>query len=269
MNEAQRQSYLKAMGLTPWVARVPLPGAAPSPALDWPAEEPTNTPASAGPAVDVAVPSREPANTPVQASSTTPEPSPAQAAADPEPEGSAAAALAKAPSSHSGAPVQEPTKQEAPTPGKAKVKGLTFTLEAHLGGTTWLLCAQEDSQAPGLGRFEAPLMANLLALFQGRPQRPRRFFCPLTEQPMPAEEAAQALSAFVAGLSEQSGGERVLLCLPEALAEALFEQPRYQPFELGRLPALVISSLAEMLADPVQHKSASWQAMQAHGYDGV
>ena len=159
MNEAQRQSYLKAMGLTPWVARVALPGA-------W-------------------------------------------------------------------------------------------------------LSSWAHSQAPGLGRFEAPLMANLLALFQGRPQRPRRFFCPLTEQPMPAHEAAQALSAFVAGLSEQSGGERVLLCLPETVAEALFEQPRYQPFELGRLPALVISSLAEMLADPVQHKKASWQAMQAHGYDGV
>ena len=264
MNEAQRQSYLKAMGLTPWVARVALPGAAPSPALDWPEEEQANAPASPGPAVDVAVPSRAPVGAP----SGTPEPSPA-AAADPEPEGSAAAALAKAPSARSVAPAQEPTKEEAPAPAKAKVKGLTFTLEAHLGGTTWLLCAQEDSQAPGLGRFEAPLMANLLALFQGRPQRPRRFFCPLTEQPMPADEAAQALSAFVAGLSEQSGGERVLLCLPEALAEALFEHPRYQPFELGRLPALVISSLAEMLADPVQHKSASWQAMQAHGYDGV
>lgn len=269
MNEAQRQSYLKAMGLTPWVARVPLPGAAASPELDWPADEPVSAPVSAGPAVDVAVPSRQPAQD-SHAPAATPEPSSAPAGAEPALEGSAAAALAKAPSAKPAEPSRrEVAKEEAPAPAKAKVKGLTFTLEAHLGGTTWLLCAQEDSQAPGLGRFEAPLMANLLALFQGRPQRPRRFFCPLTEQPMPAEEAAQALSAFVAGLSEQSGGERVLLCLPEAVAEALFEQPRYQPFELGRLPALVISSLAEMLADPVQHKSASWHAMQAHGYDGV
>ena len=265
MNEAQRQSYLKAMGLTPWVARVALPGAAPSPALDWSEEELANAPASAGPAVDVAVPSREPESAPVDAPLAAAESSPAEHA----PEASAADALAKAPSARSVAPAQEQAKEEAPAPAKAKVKGLTFTLEAHLGGTTWLLCAQEDSQAPGLGRFEAPLRANLLALFQGRAQRPRRFFCPLTEQPMPAHEAAQALSAFVAGLSEQSGGERVLLCLPETVAEALFEQPRYQPFELGRLPALVISSLAEMLADPVQHKKASWQAMQAHGYDGV
>ncbi|MBQ23309.1 hypothetical protein [Alcanivorax sp.] len=269
MNEAQRQSYLKAMGLTPWVARVALPGAAPSPALDWPEEEQANAPASAGPVVDVAMPSREPESAPVDAPLAAAESSPAHAGTEHAPEASAADALAKAPSARSVTPAQEQAKGEAPAPAKAKVKGLTFTLEAHLGGTTWLLCAQEDSQAPGLGRFEAPLMANLLALFQGRPQRPRRFFCPLTEQPMPADEAAQALSAFVAGLSEQSGGERVLLCLPETVAQALFEQPRYQPFELGRLPALVISSLAEMLADPVQHKKASWQAMQAHGYDGV
>jgi len=131
-----------------------------------------------------------------------------------------------------------------------------------------LLCAQEDSQAPGLGRFEAPLMANLLALFQARPQRPRRFFCPLTDQPMPAAEASQALSAFIAGLCEQAGGERVLLCLPDSLCDALFQQPRYQPFQLGGRPALVVSSLAEMLAEPAEHKKASWQAMQANGFHG-
>ena len=39
MNEAQRQHYLKALGLTPWVARAPLPGAASSPLLDWDDEE--------------------------------------------------------------------------------------------------------------------------------------------------------------------------------------------------------------------------------------
>lgn len=39
MNEAQRQHYLKALGLTPWVARSPLPGAASSPLLDWDEED--------------------------------------------------------------------------------------------------------------------------------------------------------------------------------------------------------------------------------------
>lgn len=268
MNEAQRQSYLKAMGLTPWVARVPLPGAAPSQALDWPEEEQNSAAAPAGPAVDVSVTTVAQGEAPLQHSASVSHSAPA--AGKQAPTGFAADALAKASSSKPAAPLkEEQVTTAAPSPPKEKITGLRFTLEAHLGGTTWLLCAQEDSQAPGLGRFEAPLMASLLALFQGRPQRPRRFFCPLTEQPMPADEAAQALSAFVAGLSEQSGGERVLLCLPEAVAEALFKQPRYQPFELGQLPALVISSLAEMLADPAQHKKASWQAMQAHGYDGV
>jgi len=77
MNEAQRQSYLKAMGLTPWVARVALPGAAPSPALDWPEEEQANAPASAGPVVDVAMPSREPESAPVDAPLAAAESSPA------------------------------------------------------------------------------------------------------------------------------------------------------------------------------------------------
>ena len=248
MNEGQRQHYLKALGLTPWVARAPLPGAASSPLLDWEdEEEQPAAPASAAPAQEAPASAQPPTAAPVVSE----------------------APVQEAPQSSPPAKATTDTPEPAPTaPAVARGKGLTFTLEAHLGGDTWLLCAQEDSQAPGLGRFEAPLMANLLALFQARPQRPRRFFCPLTEQPMPAEEAAQALSAFIAGLCEQAGGERVLLCLPEALSEALFDQPRYQPFELGGRPALVVSSLAEMLAEPAQHKKASWHAMQANGFHG-
>lgn len=247
MNEAQRQHYLKALGLTPWVARAPLPGAAASPLLDWEdEEEQPAVPASPAPAQEAPAPAQPHTAAPVASEA------PAQDA-PPSP-------LPKA--------VTEAPEPAPPAPAVTRGKGLTFTLEAHLGGDTWLLCAQEDSQAPGLGRFEAPLMANLLALFQARPQRPRRFFCPLTDQPMPAEEATQALSAFLAGLCEQAGGERVLLCLPEALCDALFQQPRYQPFVLGGRPALVISSLTEMLAEPVKHKKASWHAMQAHGFHG-
>jgi len=244
MNEAQRQHYLKALGLTPWVARAPLPGAATSPLLDWEDEE-EQPAASPAPAQDAPAPASPQTAVPVASEA------PVQEAPQSPP-----------------APKATTDTPEPPAPAVARGKGLTFTLEAHLGGDTWLLCAQEDSQAPGLGRFEAPLMANLLALFQARPQRPRRFFCPLTDQPMPAEEAAQALSAFIAGLCEQAGGERVLLCLPEALSEALFDQPRYQPFELGGRPALVVSSLAEMLAEPAQHKKASWHAMQTNGFHG-
>src|SRR5690606_10393007 len=36
VNELQRQAWLDAFGLTPWVATQPLPGAAPSALLDWP-----------------------------------------------------------------------------------------------------------------------------------------------------------------------------------------------------------------------------------------
>ena len=63
-------------------------------------------------------------------------------------------------------------------------------------------------------------------------------------------------------------GQRVLMCLDDNLAGALFEQPRYQPFQLGDLPALVVSSLEEMLAEPVRHKRDSWRAMVTEGFDG-
>ncbi|MDX1804896.1 MAG: hypothetical protein R3292_12510 [Alcanivorax sp.] len=247
MNEAQRQSYLKAMGLTPWVARAPLPGAAPTPTLEWQQESAT----------------------PGMVPETASEPEPARPAsppqADPQP---VADSRPVAPTPMPQAKDRQPAPAPAAGAETASGASLTFTLEAHLGNGTWLLAAQQDAQAPGLGRFEAPLLANLLALFQARPERPRRFFCPLTDQPMPAAEAAQALGAFLKGLQQQTGGERVLLCLPEALSQSLFERPRYQPFTLGEMPALVVSSLAEMLETPAEHKKASWQAMQEHGFDG-
>lgn len=260
MNEASRQSYLRAMGLTPWVAHTPLSGAAPSPWLEWEEEQ------------DAPAPSLEAG----AAQSATP-PDPVGHAVTEAVSGEAAMSLKDSlelPANSKASPQtggeQAATKEpEAPAPAPAKGKGLVFTLEAHLGTDTWLLCAQEDTQAPGLGRFEAPLMASLLALFQSRPARPRRFFCPLTDQPMQAGEAAQALSAFIAGLCEQAGGERVLLALPESLNQALFDTPRYQPFDIAGHPALVISGLSEMLEDPATHKKASWQAMQEHGFDGT
>lgn len=248
MNEAYRQSYLQALGLTPWVARAPLPGAAPSPWLEW--EDETENSAS-------------PAATP--ASSDPVDPAPAHQS--PAPSVSLKDSLQEAPKPKAVAATADAPAPQKPVPVHGK--GLTFTLEAHQGTDTWLLCAQEDSQAPGLGRFEAPLMASLLALFQGRPGRPRRFYCPLTDQPMQADEAAQALAAFIAGLSAQAGGSRVLMLLPESLNQALFSQPRYQAFDLGGRKALVVSSLSEMLEDPATHKKASWQAMQEHGFDGT
>ena len=256
MNEASRQSYLKALGLTPWVARAPLPGAAPSPWLDWDEEQdaPVAVPSAAAATEALSDNVVEPSET--ETSALAPD---LKSTLDQQPRDTV----------ERREPEAQPVAQNPSMATPQKGKGLTFTLEAHQGAGTWLLCAQEDPQAPGLGRFEAPLMASLLALYQGRPGRPRRFFCPLTDQPMQADEATQALSAFIAGLCDQSGGERVLLALPESLSQALFAQPRYQPFEIAGHRALVISALSEMLSDPVSHKKASWHAMQEHGFGGA
>lgn len=241
MNEAQRQRYLKAMGLTPWVARMPLPGAAPSPELDW-QQETEGSPAQVAVGTPVASPQR-PVARPAAPTS--------QVADEPMRERST-------PTS------QTPHKPSAVAAGEA----LTFTLEAHLAGDTWLVFQQEDAQAPGLGRHTGALAVSLLTVFESAPVRPRRFYCPLTGQPTNGDEAHQALRAFFNGLARQHGGGRVLLCLDEALAMALFEGERYRRFELGDLTALVISSLTEMLTDPPRHKRRSWQAMRAEGFDG-
>ena len=158
--------------------------------------------------------------------------------------------------------------QEAFTEGGGRADVLVFTLEVHLAGDTWVVFQQEDPSAPELGRHAGTLAGSLLAVFGAGRERPRRFYCPLAGQPTGAGEAAQALRAFVAGLARRQGGERVLMCLDENLAGALFEQPRYQPFQLGDLPALVVSSLEEMLAEPVRHKRDSWRAMVTEGFDG-
>lgn len=244
MNEAQRQRYLKALGLTPWVARTPLPGAAPSPVLDW-REEAEAAPAQVAVATPVAAPQR---------------PAPVV-----EPEASPDAESA----TEAGAPSAPPPRAEpAPAAPVSPERALTFTLEAHLAGDTWVVFQQEDAQAPGLGRHTGALAASLLAVFGAGPSRPRRFYCPLTDQPMDGEQAAQALGAFFGGLVRNQGGSKVLLCLEEPLASALFGVERYRSFALGELSALAVSSLGEMLAEPAAHKASSWRAMRAQGFDG-
>ncbi|WP_101675886.1 hypothetical protein [Alloalcanivorax mobilis] len=245
MNEARRQWYLKAMGLTPWVARAPLPGAAPSELLDWRIESENDEgmagePATVAEATPVASPQRPASPPPAVTKQAAPPPVEAEPQRAPE----AAVVTGEAPA-------------------------LAFTLEAHLAGDTWVMFEQEDAQAPGLGRYGAPLAASLLAVFGVTPQRPRRFYCPLTaDQPMSADEAAQALQAFVDGLARQAGGARVMLCLAEQHVLALFGAERYQPFTLGERPALAISTLAEMLAEPATHKARSWRAMVEGGFAG-
>jgi len=264
MNEAQRQSYLRALGLTPWVARTTLPGAAPSEPLDWELE--TDTGASpAAPPVDA---------TPVR---TAPGVGDAEQPAGDAP--AAGAPVADAPAADAPAadaatetpagPAPVERAAEAPAPARAPTAeeaGLTFTLEAHLAGDTWVVFQQEDAQAPELGRYTGALAASLLTVFGAVPDRPRRFYCPLTGQPMNAGEAAQALAAFFAGLSRRHGGSRALLCVDDALAKALLDGERFEPGRLGEMPALAVDSLQEMLDRPAVAKKRSWRAMVAHGF---
>ena len=158
------------------------------------------------------------------------------------------------------------TPARAPAPDNAA--GLTFTLEAHLAGDTWVVFQQEDPQAPELGRYTGALAASLLTVFGAAPERPRRFYCPLTKQPMSAGEAAQALTAFFAGLSRRHGGRRALFCVDHSLATAVLGGERFQAVKLGEMPALAVDSLQEMLDRPALAKKRSWQAMVAHGFAG-
>ena len=279
MNEAQRQSYLRALGLTPWVARMPLPGAAPSEMLDWEAET-DGLPTAMADAVPASVVPRPAASqaVPVEEVSQTEPSAPQNAPSAPQDQPSSApqgerSPLAKEPP----ASLKEPSRAQENAPvaqtrrapeGGTGADTLVFTLEVHLASDTWVVFQQEDSSAPELGRHAGSLAASLLAVFGAGRERPRRFYCPLAGQPTGAGEAAQALSAFLAGLASRQGGKRVLMCLDEALAGALFEQPRYQPFQFGDMPALVVSSLQEMLAEPVRHKRDSWRAMAAEGFGG-
>ncbi|AFT71710.1 hypothetical protein B5T_03443 [Alloalcanivorax dieselolei B5] len=248
MNEPQRQSYLKALGLTPWVARVVLPGAAPSPELAPP----------------------EPPPAPEAAPASTEAPRVAVETETPKAPPSLSSELERTPP-----PAPRPVAREPATPVQAAAQpvaadqALVFTLEAHLAGETWLLFQQSDAKAPGLGRHDGALAASLLAVFAAVPSRPRRFYCPLTDdQPMDPNAASQALTAFVAGLARLDGGQRALFCLNETLAKQVLGTERYQEFKLGEMGALVVSSLDEMLSEPARHKKRSWQAMVESGFHG-
>ncbi|MAD72065.1 MAG: hypothetical protein CL538_16505 [Alcanivorax sp.] len=252
MNEAQRQSYLRALGLTPWVARTTLPGAAPSEPLDWAAET------DAGESLAAA---------PVEATPVRTAPGVGDAE-QPAREAAAVDTTAEAPASRAPAPRDSVAETPARATAPESTAGLTFTLEAHLAGDTWVVFQQEDPQAPELGRYTGALAASLLTVFGAAPERPRRFYCPLTKQPMSAGEAAQALTAFFAGLSRRHGGRRALLCVDETLARSVLGGERFETVKLGEMPALAVDSLQEMLDRPALAKKRSWQAMVAHGFAG-
>lgn len=144
MNEAQRQSYLRALGLTPWVARTTLPGAAPTEPLDWAAE----TGAGESPAAPVEA-------TPVR---TAPGVGDAeQPAREAAPADTAAVDTAvEAPASRAPAARDSVAETPARAPAPADAAGLTFTLEAHLAGDTWVVFQQEDPRRRSWAATPAP-----------------------------------------------------------------------------------------------------------------
>lgn len=224
VNEAQRQSCLQAMGLTPWVAHRPLPGAAPTPELEWPAE----------PEPDPAEQIQEQLEQPRRQSRET-----AVTAARPAPQPPASAA--------------------------STGEGVRFALHAFQAGDLWLVFQLSAPDAPGPGREEARLLAALLQIWGARPGNPRRLLCPLTpSQPLDRGQAGEVLNGFLGEL----GGRRLLLCVDESLAALVGDLERYRAHEAHGCRVLAVSSPAEMLAAPAEHKRRSWQAMVRAGFHG-
>ncbi|MCH8543339.1 MAG: hypothetical protein LAT61_07205 [Alcanivorax sp.] len=263
MNELQRQAYLKAMGFTPWVAAAPLPGAAPSVRLAWPAVPVESARVSApvpGPSSAPSQPAAPHAAlhaAPHVAPHTTPMP-------QPEPVGESAPGLRKA-SEALATPVPRAMQQPAPTPAPVEQvrpdRGPRFTLQAFATPNVWVVAEQDDADAPDMGRQAQQLLNNLLRVWHVGPGQPRRFSCPLDGQAMTARDAGLALSAFLQGLARNSSARRVLLCATEATAQLILPE-RFRAADTGDLSGwLAVSSLAEMLADPATHKRRSWQAI--------
>lgn len=224
MQELRRQAYLKALGVTPWVARGRLPGA-PEPVM---LERPT-------------VPAPEP----------VPE----------RPE------LSVPQAGHEKAPVSAPQPAASPraaTP--AESGGVRFTLHAFAASGVLLVVQQADADAPEPGRTEQRMLAGLLRYFNARDRRPRTFAWPLPGVSAPADQAHASLEAFLRRLCQDSGCERVLWLLDEALTARLLRGERFRPLDRAGLKGLPVASLAEMVEQPGTFKRQTWQAMVKHGF---
>lgn len=228
MNELQRQAYIKALGVTPWVAAAPLPGAAETPLLEWPEV--------ATPAVQLA-----------------PEPqAPAQAAA-PMSLPTEQARQAPAPQA---APTAEPQTKKKVAPSTQ------LTLQAHQIGEVWVIAEQEDPSAPDLSREALQLLQNLLAIFPGQRKSVRKFLWPLSDVAMDDAALSKTFQSFTRGL-----GGKILLCVSEQSCKACLNAPRFALHsEDNSAVILPVSALQEMLQDPVEQKRRTWQAMLATGF---
>ncbi|PKM23066.1 MAG: hypothetical protein CVV10_01115 [Gammaproteobacteria bacterium HGW-Gammaproteobacteria-14] len=262
MNELQRQRYLKQMGFTPWVAATPLPGAAPSPLLEWPARsQPSATAAQNPPATQEVQPV---VAKPAESAESIGEAPPIDIAA-------LLNSPATASVSESVSTDGKPALKAEKAPGRTEEglnTGLMFTLQAHVAGDLHVWVEQQQADAPSLSRDELFLLNRLLGVLGGTPQAdPRRLVCvPGAGQSMTPELARPMFQAFARGVLGKDSQTRLLLCAREATIQALFDGPHYQLWQQGNLTCLPVSALAEMLGDPLQHKRNSWNAMLRHGF---
>jgi hypothetical protein len=229
MNELQRQAYLQSLGFTPWVARQPLPGAASTPVLA-PEEMPVATP-------DVSAPAPAPE---------------APATARPLAERLAETPPASAPS--------RPSVESQPQPA-ADVSPAEAPLCMHACplGDVLVLVEQQPADAPDLGRDARDLLANLLRAFGRGEQRRRRFDWPM------AHVMEGTLEDFLVQFCQSLAPQQVVLCASEESCQRLMQGERYRVHEHHGLRWLAISSLQEMLAEPVAHKRRSWEAIKQAG----
>lgn len=226
MEETRRQACIEALGLTPWVARASLPGAAPSARLERSAPTRPSRVESSPAAADVATAM--------------------PAATDPVPETQ---------------PIS-PTEPETPSAQGS----LRFTLHALATPGLLLMVQQADPDAPEPGRDEQRLLASLLRYFHAHGARPRTFAWPLPGAADEAEQARASLEAFAGRLASDHGLPRLLWLLEDWQVRTLLGGPRHETFAWQGLNNLAVASLAEMLAEPVRHKGMSWQSMVRHGF---
>lgn len=249
MNELQRQSYLKTLGLTPWVARVPLPGAAPTPWAEWPEADSGETSTTGFADVATALPasgvtdSAFPESVALQVGDSATSQTTAETNSVIKPSMAAAQSSGE--------------RDQTSSAVRSVPAEMRLTLQAHQVGSMWLLAEQEDAQAPDLGREAQQLMNNMLAIFPGERRGTRRFIWPISDIAMDDDALKKTFQSFTRAL-----GGRILLCAKQASVEKMLGQPRYQP--CGDKPVILpVSALSEMLENPAEHKRLTWQAMLA------
>nr|WP_232341203.1 hypothetical protein [Halomonas pacifica] len=251
------------MGLTAWTARYRLPGAAETPACDWPEEAPVaaQAPRARLQALlqEPAAPSREPAEaTPKVSPQTSPQASPETTAGP----GRAKALLGEAPQAPAATPPEAHSAQTA-APAASPVapqQALRFSVRLMALEGRWLVLLPEAPDA-----MQQRLLNNL-GRAAGLPLAApwQRFDWPLMEElpvEAPLEEAREGFKAFIAGRGWYPERLLVFGLSPELGRVLAIDGERSEGLAL---PAWQGPSLAELARDG-EAKRALWPRLFALG----